>query len=157
MEDYGCRDLYLALTARYNKYHHTSLKDLVCEILRNLFFHARAVWEGETHGLKMALIPATTHWEALKRGNLPCPIQFDSEDVVWTLALDNELRDADESMRRLEMAVGFASAGCVPIDSYAEAKTRAEKVKRQVLEMLTKEERADTEKHWPLDDMDEAA
>lgn len=93
---------------------------------------------------------------ALTGEGLPCPVNFDPEDVIRTLALDKKLRRADENMWKLGLAIGFASAGWVPIDRYVEVKADVEKMKRQVWEMLTTDEdRANTKKHWPLDDMNE--
>jgi hypothetical protein len=55
-------------------------------LLRRLFCRASDPWKGETLALKVALIEAA---ECL-RGDPPCPIVFDPEDVDETMKLDRD-------------------------------------------------------------------
>ena len=72
------------------------------------------------------------------------------------MELDAALRDADKSFQLCQNIVGFGSEGWVPKDHYEEAMSRSKKLKEVILaETMSTEERAETETHWPLDDMDE--
>lgn len=56
---------YVGLTERYHVRHAEALADSMGVLCRRLFHEVRDPWEGETVGLKMALVKATTpeNWE----------------------------------------------------------------------------------------------
>ena len=147
---------YVKSTEECNEVHHAALADPMGVLRRRLFQHAGDPWEGETIELKVDLIEATKSWETLTEGGASCPVVFDTEDIRKTMELDAALRDADKSFQLCQNIVCFGSEGWVPKDHYEEAMSRSKKLKEVILaETMSTEERAETETHWPLDDMDE--
>ncbi|TFY60204.1 hypothetical protein EVG20_g7498, partial [Dentipellis fragilis] len=121
---------YVKIIEEHNALHHASLADPMDIIRRRLFCGASEPWEGETLGLKVALIEATEKWETLTGGRTPCPVVFDAEDVRKTMELDNVQREADEMFE--------GSASWLPNEDYD-----------------SDEERDEVMSHWFLEDMDE--
>ncbi len=125
-------------------------------LTRRLFHQAGVPWEGETHDLKALLIEATEEWEHLARASVPCPVEFESDDVGKTKAFSKRLELADENIKNIRGLVGFETETWVPSDYYMQAKSLAELVKLKVLMALPKGELRDkTQTNWFLDDMDE--
>ena len=69
----------------------------MCGLRNRLFHRASNPWEGETLGLKDALIRATERWETLTGKAAPCPVVSDVEDVRETKKLTEEQRRADNA------------------------------------------------------------
>ena len=149
---------YVGLTDRYHVRHAEALADPMGMLCRRLFHEARDPWEGETVGLKMALVKATTpeNWEQLTGGGVPCPVAFDADEVRETVELDKNLREADEMMVKLRDMIGVGSDGWVPPENYGEVMKRIQIVKERTLEVAeTEEQRKEIVEHWPFDDFDE--
>jgi len=91
---------YVGLTERYHVRHAEALADPMGMLCRRLFHEARDPWEGESVGLKMALVKAMTlgNWEQLTGRGVPCPVALDADEVRETVELDKKLRQADEMM-----------------------------------------------------------
>jgi hypothetical protein len=63
--------------------------------------------------LKLALIQATERWEELTGGGVPCPIEFDAEDVRETKKLDEVQANADWRFEFWQNVIGLGEdAGC---------------------------------------------
>ena len=148
---------YSEHTRKYNILHYVVLADPMGTLRRRLFRHSRDPWEGETLELKVALVQATQHWEALAGEDVPCPIAFDSEDVRVTMKLLKVQREADELLEAVRDKIGTSGPEeWVPAEHYEEAKARSEKLREVALSAIEDgEERALNEAHWPFDDMDE--
>ncbi|KIK22004.1 hypothetical protein PISMIDRAFT_11881 [Pisolithus microcarpus 441] len=148
---------YVEHTAKYNILHYAALADTLSLLRRRLCYHSRALWEGETLELKVALIQATEKWETLTGGNLPCLIAFDDpDDVRKTMELDAEQRKADWILEVLRDKIGVGQEDWVPAEYYEEAVARCKKIKELGLaDIEDEEERARIVAHWPFDDMDE--
>jgi hypothetical protein len=150
---------YVKYTAQNNIIHYAALTDPVGRLRRRLFRYASDPWEGETLGLKVALIEATKNWELLTEEGPPvtCPIGFDDKDVRETMELDAEQSAADEILEACQYIVGCRAEGWVPAEHYDEAMARSKKMKEEALEAAeSEEERAETATHWIFDDMDES-
>ncbi|KAI6001341.1 protein kinase subdomain-containing protein PKL/CAK/Fmp29 [Pisolithus albus] len=149
---------YVEHTAKYNILHYAALADTLSLLRRRLFHHSRALWEGETLELKVALIQATKKWETLTGGSVPCAIAFDDpDDVRKTMELDAAQRKADWILEVLRDKIGVGpDDDWVPAEYYEETIARSKKIKELGLAGIEdEEERARVAAHWPFDDMDE--
>ncbi|KAJ3754459.1 kinase-like domain-containing protein [Lentinula raphanica] len=147
---------YVKDTEELNKLHYDALSDSTSIFIRRLFYQAGAPWEAETHELKALLIEATEEWGKLAGPGVPCPVEFDPDDVSKTKALSTRLQLADENVQNIRGMIGFETETWVPIDHYRKAKALAELVKLKVLMGIPKGELRDkTQANWFLDDMDE--
>lgn len=147
---------YVKATEELNKLHHEGLSDPTSAFIRRFFYQAGAPWEGETHDLKALLVEATEEWGKLARAGVPCPVEFEPDDVIETKAFSERLQLSDENFEGIRGMIGFETETWVPSDHYERAKSLAELVKLKVLTMIPKGELRDkTQAHWFLDDMDE--
>ena len=147
---------YAQGTEELNKPHHDALSDSTSIFIRRLFYQAGAPWEAETHDLKALLIEATEEWGKFAGTGVPCPIEFDPDDVSKTKAFSTRLQLADENVQNIRGMIGFETETWVPSDHYRKAKSLAELVKLKVLTGIPKGELRDkTQANWFLDDMDE--
>jgi hypothetical protein len=149
---------YVGLTERYHVRHAEELADPMGMLRRRLFHVAREPWEGDTVGLKMALVKATTleNWEQLTGGGVPCPVAFDADEVRKTVEMDKDLGQADEMMKELRDVIGVGLDGWVPTENYGEVMKRVQMFKERVFEEAeTEEQRKVITEHWPFDDFDE--
>ena len=148
---------YVEDTRKYNILHYVMLTEPTGALRRRLFRHSREPWEGETLELKLALIQATEHWEALVGNGVPCPISFSPEDAQKTKKLAEVQREADELLEVARDKIGTAGAeDWVPAEHYEEAVARSKQFKQFALSTLEDDkERAQIAAHWPFDDMDE--
>ncbi|KAF8992666.1 hypothetical protein BDQ17DRAFT_1369179 [Cyathus striatus] len=147
---------YVKNTEEYNLLHHDASWDPVSMLIRRLFDQAGAPWEGETHALKASLIEATETWERLTGEGVPCPIEFEPEDIRKTKELSARLQVADENFEGCRDIVGFGTETWVSNKHYEMAKDLAELLKLRVLIAIPdREVRAKAEANWFLDDMDE--
>lgn len=147
---------YAEATKALNKLHHDALSDPASAFIRRLFYQAGAPWEGETHDLKALLVEATEKWGKRAKAGIPCPVEFEPDDVSNTKAFSERLQSFDESFEGIRGMVGFETETWVPRDHYERAKSLAELVKLKVLTMIPKGELRDkTQANWFLDDMDE--
>ncbi|KAI0645256.1 kinase-like domain-containing protein [Trametes meyenii] len=147
---------YAKGTEELNKLHHDALSDPVSVFTHRLFCEAGAPWEAETHDLKVLLVKATEEWEKLAGSGVPCPVEFEPDDVSKTKALSERLQLADENVDNIRAMIGFGTETWVPVDDYRKAKALAELVKLKVLMAMPKGELRDKfEVNWFLDDMDE--
>ncbi|KAJ2912896.1 hypothetical protein MD484_g7518, partial [Candolleomyces efflorescens] len=145
---------YAKATEELNKPHHEALSDPVSTFTRRLFYQAGVPWEAETHDLKALLIEATEKWEDLAGAGVPCPVEFDPDDVAHTKAFSERLELADENVKNIRGMVGFETETWVPNDHYGKAKSLAELVKLKLLMGLPEGELRDkTQENWFLDDM----
>ncbi|RPD52727.1 hypothetical protein L226DRAFT_550868 [Lentinus tigrinus ALCF2SS1-7] len=76
---------YVENTRKHNIILYVVLTEPMGALRRRLFRHSRDPWEGETLELKLALVQATEHWEALAGEGVPCPIAFDPDDARETV------------------------------------------------------------------------
>ena len=147
---------YAMYTHEYNELHHDALWDPISILIRRLFDHSGAPWEGETHSLKTTLIEATEMWEKLTGGGVPCPIVFEPEDLRKTKELSEKLKGADETFQMCRSGIGFEEEAWVSNEHYETAVALAELLKSRVLAVMQdKELRDKLEANWFLDDMDE--
>ncbi|KAI0722134.1 hypothetical protein C8Q72DRAFT_787511, partial [Fomitopsis betulina] len=113
-------------------------------------------WEGENHDLKALLVEATEKWAKLAGANVPCPVEFDPDDVSKTKAFSKRLQLSDRNFAGCQAIVGFESETWVPNEHYKRAKALAELLKLTVLmEIPAGEARDNAAANWFLDDMNE--
>lgn len=149
---------YVKNTEKYNKFHYDALSDPMSMFMRRLFDQSGAPWEGETHALKASLIEASEMWRALTGADVPCPIQFEPEDLRNTKELSAKLQVADENFEGCRSIIGFETETWVSNEHYEKAVALAELLKLTVLSRISeKKVRAQVEANWFLDDMDEQA
>lgn len=87
-------------------------------------------------------------WTILTREGLPCPIEFDPEDVRETMKLDGGQREADDSLEAYQNIVGCSPEGWVPPERYKESKALSKKLKETALAAAeSEEERAEILAH----------
>ncbi|KAI1797444.1 kinase-like domain-containing protein [Ganoderma leucocontextum] len=147
---------YAKATEELNELHHNALSDSASLFVRRLFYQAGSPWEAETHDLKALLIEVTEEWGKLAGAGVPCPVEFEPDDVSETKAFSARLQLADENVRNIRSMIGFETETWVLSDDYGKAKSLAELVKLTVLKELPKGELRDkTQENWFLDDMDE--
>ncbi|KAJ6489675.1 protein kinase subdomain-containing protein PKL/CAK/Fmp29 [Mycena vitilis] len=150
---------YVGNTMMRNKLHYGAETDPASLLLRRLFHHARAPWEGETIALKVALIEATQTWDTLTGGGVPCPVTFDAEDVRNTMKLDEELKERDGDLEVLENLIGFGDEGWVTAERYERAVAVTKECQQFLLAKVMAESTAEEAdiilSSWPLEDMDE--
>ncbi|PSS31911.1 hypothetical protein PHLCEN_2v2318 [Hermanssonia centrifuga] len=147
---------YAKGTEELNNLHHDALSDSASIFIRRLFYQAGAPWEAETHDLKALLVEATEEWGELAGAGVPCPVEFEPDDVSKTKAFSERLQLADENVQNIRGMIGFETETWVPSDQYRKAKSLAELVKLKVLMEIPKGELRDkTEANWFLDNMDE--
>ncbi|KAG6851918.1 hypothetical protein C0991_004974 [Blastosporella zonata] len=147
---------YAKGTEELNKLHHDAISDSASFFIRPLFYEAGVPWEGETHDLEARLIEATEEWGKIAGAGVPCPVEFEPDDVSKTKAFSTRLELPDENVRNIRGMIGFGTETWVPSDHYGKAKALAELLKQRVLMGLPNRELQDeTEAHWFLDDMDE--
>ncbi|CDO71632.1 hypothetical protein BN946_scf184911.g102 [Trametes cinnabarina] len=147
---------YVKSTMELNELHYDALSDPVSIFIRRLFDRAGAPWEGETHDLKALLVEATEKWAELAGPDVPCPIEFEPDDVSKTKAFSERLRLSDENFAGCQAIVGFETETWVPNEHFERAKALAELLKLTVLkEIPAGEARDKAEANWFLDDMDE--
>ncbi|PIL30993.1 hypothetical protein GSI_05686 [Ganoderma sinense ZZ0214-1] len=147
---------YAKNTEEHNKLHHDALSDPASMFIRRLFDQAGAPWEGETHGLKALLMEATETWEKLAGVGVPCPVEFEPEDVRKTKKFSERLQLADDNFEACRGMVGFETETWVSNEHYEKAKALAELLKLKVMTRLPAGEVRDKAwANWFLDDMDE--
>ncbi|KAJ2968384.1 hypothetical protein NUW54_g13235 [Trametes sanguinea] len=147
---------YVKSTMELNELHYEALSDPVSLFIRRLFDRAGAPWEGETHDLKALLVEATERWAELAGPDVPCPVEFDPDDVSKTKAFSELLRLSDENFAGCQAIVGFETETWVPNEHYERSKALAELLKLAVLkEIPAGEARDKAEANWFLDDMNE--
>ncbi|PPQ64112.1 hypothetical protein CVT24_008723 [Panaeolus cyanescens] len=147
---------YAKATAELNSCHHESLWDWRSIVIRRLWHHAGRPWNAEIHDLKALLIEATEDWEALVGPGLPCPVEFEPEDVSKTKAFSERLQVPDEIFQDVQNGLGFGSQTWISNDDYEKAKELAELLKARLLGAIAEEElRNNVQANWLLDDMDE--
>ncbi|ETW78748.1 hypothetical protein HETIRDRAFT_386942 [Heterobasidion irregulare TC 32-1] len=147
---------YAKGTEELNNLHHDALSDSASIFIRRLFYQAGAPWEAETHDLKALLVEVTEKWGELAGAGVPCPVEFEPDDVSRTKAFSERLQLADENIQNIRGMIGFETETWVPSDQYRKAKSLAELVKLKVLMEIPKGELRDkTEANWFLDNMDE--
>ncbi|PSR75399.1 hypothetical protein PHLCEN_2v9157 [Hermanssonia centrifuga] len=148
--------LYVTGTEECNKLHYAAFTDPMYALRDRLFQYAGSTWEGETFELKLALIQATERWKALTGGGVPCPVEFDAEDVRETRKLNEVQARADRFFEMWQNMVGLGEEGWVPTEDYEDAVAFFKKSKEEGLaDCKSAEERAEIMGHWPWDDMDE--
>ena len=146
---------YVKNTEDYNRLHHDALSDPVSMFICRLFDQAGAPWEGETHALKAALIEATEIWGRLMGDGVPCPVEFEPEDLRNTKEQSAKLQVADENFEGCRGMVGFETETWVSNEHYEMAMALAELLKLRVLTEVPEDLRAKTEANWFLNDIDE--
>ena len=147
---------YAKSTMELNELHHDALSDPVSIFIRRLFDRAGAPWEGETHDLKALLVEATEKWAELAGADVPCPVEFEPDDVSKTKAFSERLRLSDGNFAGCQTIVGFETETWVPNEHYERGKALAELLKLTVLkEVPAGEARDKAEANWFLDDMNE--
>ncbi|KAJ4464880.1 protein kinase subdomain-containing protein PKL/CAK/Fmp29 [Lentinula edodes] len=148
---------YVKNTKEYNRRHLDLIIDPISMFLCRLFDGAGAPWEGETHTLKTALIEATEVWARLvgQGEAVPCPVVFDPEDLRQTKELSEKLQAVDEAFEECQAMIGLGPETWVTNEHFETAVALGELVKQKVLARIPEEDRARTEAHWFLDDMDE--
>ena len=147
---------YVTGTKECNQIHYAALTDRLYALCGRLFLHAGGPWEGETSELKAALIQATEKWEEFTGGGVPCPLEFDAEDLRETAVLNKELSQASRGFEFLQSMCGVGEEGWVPIEDYEFAVAFLKERKEQALAgAKSMEEREEIMAHWPWDDMDE--
>ena len=156
---YRCRIVhyhYVMSTMEYNPLHYEAFTDPFYALRGRLFLYAGGPWEGETFDLKVALIEATKKWEELTGRGVPCPLEFDAEDLGQTATLDKELSKATRGFEILQSMGGAGEEGWVPTEDYERAVTFFRAFQAEALAgAKSAEEREEIEGHWPWDDMDE--
>ncbi|KAG6888158.1 hypothetical protein C0995_010274 [Termitomyces sp. Mi166 len=147
---------YVTSMEECNKLHYAAFTDPMHALRGRLFLHAGSPWEGETFELKLALIQATERWKALRGGDVPCPIEFDAEDVRETRKLNEVQEKADMLFATCQNMIGLGEDGWVSTEDYEDAVALLKKSKEKGLaDAQSAEERAEIMGHWPWDDMDE--
>ncbi|KAJ3781612.1 kinase-like domain-containing protein [Lentinula aff. detonsa] len=147
---------YVKRTEELNTRHHDALLDPVSLFARRLLDRAGAPWEGETHDLKELLVEATEKWAELVGTGVPCPIEFEADDVFKTKQFSKRLQLSDENFEGCRAMIGFETETWVPIEQYERAKNLAEILKLKILMQIPAgETREITQANWFLDDMDE--
>ena len=138
----------------YNKLHYAAFMDSTGMLHHCLFCQSSEQWEGESLGLKAALIQATRDWKTLTGGGTPCPVVFNPNDVCKTLDLDAKQREMDELQEVCSCLISSRPDGLVPIEHYEEAIARSRELKKDGLKsVVTEEEMANIKAHWPFDNM----
>ncbi|KAJ3987972.1 kinase-like domain-containing protein [Lentinula detonsa] len=139
-----------------NPLHYAAFTDCLCALRGRLFLHAGGPWEGETFGLKAALIQATNMWEELTGGGVPCPLEFDAEDLDEMAVIDKEVSEATRGFEILQSMRGVGEEGWVPVEDYEGTVAFFKEYKEHALAgAQSAEEREEIMTHWPWDDMDE--
>lgn len=147
---------YVTSTEECNQLHYAAFTDPLYALRGRLFQQAGGPWEGETVELKTALIQATEEWEELTGGGVPCPIEFDAQDLRETTALNEELSPADRGFEILQSMCGVGEEGWVLAEDYENAVEFLKERKEEALAGAeSEEERGEIMAHWPWDDMDE--
>lgn len=147
---------YVTSTAECNQLHYAAFTDPSYALRGRLFQQAGGPWEGETVELKTALIQATEEWEELTGGGVPCPVEFDAQDLRETMALDEELSTAERGFEILQSMCGVGEEGWVLTEDYENAVQFLKERKEEALAGAeSEEERGEIMAHWPWDDMDE--
>lgn len=145
---------YVMATEKLNKTHHDALEDYMSLHIRRLSYYSGVPWEAETHDLKALLIEATEQWEELAGAGVPCPVEFDPDDVRKTKEFSERLQIVEEYMEKIRVAIGYGTDTWVPVDHYRKAKDLAESLKLRVLKELPEgEQREIFQANWMLDDM----
>lgn len=156
---YRCRLVhyhYVISTMEHNRLHYEAFTDPFFALRGRLFLHAGAPWEGETFDLKVALIQAMNNWEKLAGGGVPCPFEFNAEDLDQTAALGKELSIAARGFEIIQSMGRAGEEGWVPTEDYEGAMAFFKECKKESLaDVKSAEEREEIEGHWPWDDMDE--
>ena len=123
-----------------------------------LFLHAGGPWEGESSDLKAALIQATKKWEDLTGGGVPCPFEFDAEDLHEMTVLNEELSQANKGFEFIQSNCGVGEEGWVATEDYKFAMAFLKDMKKKALRGAeSAKEREEIMAHWPWEDMDEDA
>lgn len=147
---------YVTSTEECNKLHYAAFTDPMYALRGRLFQHASSPWEGETFELKLALIEATESWKALTGGGVPCPVEFDAEDIRETRKLNEVQAKADMVFGIWQNIFDLGEDGWVRTEDYEDAVTFYRKKKEEALASArSEEEHAEIMDHWPWDDMDE--
>ena len=156
---YHCRLVhyhYVTSTKECNRLHYAAFMDHLYALRGRLFLHAGGPWEGETSELKAALIQATKKWEELTGGGVPCPLEFDTQDLQETTVLNEELSQASQGFEILQSMCGVGEEGWVQTEDYESAVAFLKERKEEALAGAeSAKEREEIMAHWPWDDMDE--
>lgn len=156
---YRCRLVhyhYVTSTKECNQLHHAAFTDQLYALRGRLFLHAGGPWEGETSDLKAALVQATKNWEELTGGGVPCPLEFDAQDLREMAVLNEELSQANRGFEFIQSSCGVGEEGWVASEDYEFAMAFLKDMKeRAVRGAESVKEREEIVDHWPWEDMDE--
>ncbi|PPQ83050.1 hypothetical protein CVT24_011989, partial [Panaeolus cyanescens] len=156
---YRCRLVhyhYVTSTMECNPLHYAAFTDPLYALRGRLFQYAGAPWEGETFDLKLALIEATHEWEELAGEGVPCPVEFDPQDLAETEELEKRLNRATLGFEFLQSQGGVGEDGWVRPEDYEGSMAYFKNMKKKGLESAKSEQdRDEIRNHWPWDDMDE--
>ncbi|KAJ8489113.1 hypothetical protein ONZ51_g3133 [Trametes cubensis] len=99
---------------------------------------------------------ATERWAVLAGVGVPCPVEFETEDVSKTKAFSERLQLSDENYAGCQAIIGFETETWVPNEHYERAKALAELLKLNLLQRISAADVRDkAQAHWFLDDMNE--
>jgi len=157
---YRCRLVhYVTSTKQCNQLHHAALMDQLYALRGRLFLHAGGPWEGESSDLKAALIQTTKNWEELTGGGVPCPLEFDAEDLREMTVLNEELSQANKGFEFIQSNCGVGEEGWVATENYEFAMAFLKDMKKKALRGAgsAKEREEIIMAHWPWEDMDKDA
>ncbi|KAI6140486.1 hypothetical protein BKA82DRAFT_4331996 [Pisolithus tinctorius] len=136
-------------TEECNKLHYATFIDSIYALRSRLFQHAGSPWEGETFELKLVLIQATERGNALMGGRMPCPVEFDAEDVREMRKLNEVQATADRFFEMWQNMVGLGEEGWVLTEDYEDTVAFFEKEEEALAGTRSAEQRAKIIDHWP--------
>ncbi|PPQ83049.1 hypothetical protein CVT24_011988, partial [Panaeolus cyanescens] len=158
---YRCRLVhyhYVTSTMKHNPLHYAAFMDPLYALRGQLFLYAGAPWEGESSELKLALIQTKNRWDELSGGVVPCPLEFDAQDLAETAALEKDMNQVIRGFELLQAHGGVGVDGWVPAEDYESTMAFFKDVKEKALATAESEEECEEiNDHWPWDDMDEEA
>jgi hypothetical protein len=133
------------------------------QFINHLYVQSGTPWMGETLELKVGLMKAAENWGALNsvaRGSsVPapsCPVTFDPQDVVETMALMKAQAKVDWNLEAFEGVFRISDEGKVDAENYRNARKMCrEELAEQLERAGTEEERERVKEHWVYNDMDE--
>ncbi|KAJ3740648.1 hypothetical protein DFH05DRAFT_1581996 [Lentinula detonsa] len=136
---YRCRlvhYLYVTSTRECSPLHYAAFTDRLYALRGRLFLHV---------------------WEELTGGGVPCPLEFDAEDLDEMAVIDKEMSEATRGFEILLQSMrGVGEEGWVPVEDYEGTVAFFKEYKEDALAgAQSAEEREEIMTHWPWDDMDE--
>jgi len=125
---------YIGFTDRLNKPHFRAMGKHNLVLRNSLYDAACRLWEGDNTSLQEEMIYTLEQWDEItsedgkRKGR---PVQYEPDEIKECLERYAKQKEVDDQMKQMRDFIGINIEGWVPIESFEEARERAEHIKNE--------------------------